>query len=259
MSGLASWLLLLIFVASAAVIWGAGIALSDTTDVLSERWHLGSALGGLIMLAVATNLPEIAITVSAALSRRRRRSRSATSSAGSRSRPSSSSRSTRSASRPRKPLTYLAASLTLVLEGALVVAVLLVVVMGTQLPNDLRVPASHARCRAHRGCVGRGPAPRPPRRQGAALARRAGDAPDSQDEAARAQQAREGAPRPASGAGAPARGRSCSRGRARDARQRGDPGAQRRGVLRPARPLGGRSSAPPSSRRRPRCRSSPPA
>ncbi len=68
MSGLPSWLLLAIFLGSAAVIWFAGVALSDTTDVLAERLHLGSALGGLIMLAIATNLPGIAITVSAALS-----------------------------------------------------------------------------------------------------------------------------------------------------------------------------------------------
>jgi cation:H+ antiporter len=137
-SGLASWLLLLIFVASAAVIWGAGIALSDTTDVLSERLHLGSALGGLILLALATNLPEIAITASAALSGDVSIAVGnilggiaiqtvvlvALDAAG---------------VRPRRPLTYLAASLTLVLEGALVVAVLLVVVMGTQLPKGLVV------------------------------------------------------------------------------------------------------------------------
>jgi cation:H+ antiporter len=39
--------------------------------------------------------------------------------------------------RPRAPLTPLAASLVLVLEGVLVIAVLAVVVMGTQLPADL--------------------------------------------------------------------------------------------------------------------------
>ena len=68
MSGLALPLLLLIFVAAAAAIWVAGIQLSDQTDVLSVRLHLGSALGGLILLAIATNLPEIAIVGSAALS-----------------------------------------------------------------------------------------------------------------------------------------------------------------------------------------------
>jgi len=62
------WAELLVFVASAVTIWVAGIFLSNNTDVLADRLHLGQALGGLILLAVATNLPEIAITYSAAAS-----------------------------------------------------------------------------------------------------------------------------------------------------------------------------------------------
>ena len=68
MESLPLWLLGLIFIAGAALVWVAGIQLSKSTDVLDDRLHLGSALGGLIMLAIATNLPEIAITVSAAIS-----------------------------------------------------------------------------------------------------------------------------------------------------------------------------------------------
>ncbi|MDQ6936229.1 MAG: sodium:calcium antiporter [Actinomycetota bacterium] len=136
MSALPSFALLIIFVASAGVIWGAGIKLSGYTDVLAERLHLGEALGGVVLLAVATNLPEIAITVSAALSGQVEIAVGnllggialqtvvlvALDAFGVRS---------------RKPLTYMAASLTLLLEAALVIAVLLVVVAGTQLPAHL--------------------------------------------------------------------------------------------------------------------------
>ena len=59
--------LLLIFAGAAVGVWIAGIHLSNSTDVLSTRWGLGEALGGLILLALVTNLPEIAITVSGAL------------------------------------------------------------------------------------------------------------------------------------------------------------------------------------------------
>lgn len=130
------WAEVLVFVASAAVIWVAGIWLSRYTDVLSSRLHLGQALGGLVLLAVATNLPELAITWSAAASGHVDVAVSnilggiaiqtvvlvALDAFG---------------VREKRPLTYQAASLTLVIEGAVVLAVLAVVVMGTQLPADL--------------------------------------------------------------------------------------------------------------------------
>jgi cation:H+ antiporter len=137
-SSLPLWALTGLFVVAAVVVWFAGIQLSKTTDVLDSRFHLGSALGGLIVLAVATNLPELAITVSAALNGNLsvavgnilggialqtvvlvvldvfgRRGRGA------------------------RPLTYRAASLGLVVEALVVVGVLAAVVAGSQLPATL--------------------------------------------------------------------------------------------------------------------------
>src|SRR4026208_2068914 len=59
--------LILIFAGCATAIWFAGMKLSYTTDILSTRFGIGEAFGGLIILAIVTNLPEIAITVSAAM------------------------------------------------------------------------------------------------------------------------------------------------------------------------------------------------
>jgi len=136
---LSSWslpVLLLVFASAAGAIWVAGIQLSNQTDVLSTRLHLGSALGGLILLALATNLPEIAIVASASL-------------AGNVGVAVGNILGGIAIQtvvlvvldvfgiRGRRPLTYQAASLVLVLEAALVVAVLAVVVAGSQLPSSL--------------------------------------------------------------------------------------------------------------------------
>ncbi|GAA3830493.1 hypothetical protein [Nocardioides panacisoli] len=138
MSELSLPVLLIIFAAAAGAIWVAGIQLSDQTDVLSTRLHLGAALGGLIMLAIATNLPEIAIVASAATS-------------GSISVAVGNILGGIAIQtvvlvvldafgvRGERPLTHQAASLVLVLEAALVVAMLGVVVAGSQLPGGLIV------------------------------------------------------------------------------------------------------------------------
>ena len=66
MSALSTPLLVLVFVAGAAATWMAGVFLSRTTDAIDTRFDLGEAIGGVVLLAVAGTLPEIAITVSAA-------------------------------------------------------------------------------------------------------------------------------------------------------------------------------------------------
>lgn len=135
MAGLPLAALVTMFAVAAGAVWVAGVELSTTTDVLSSRLGLGQALGGVILLAVATNLPEIAIVVSAALSNSFELAIGnilggiaiqtvvlvALDAFGVRRGP---------------PLTYRAASLTLVLEGALVIAVLVVAIMGSRLPGD---------------------------------------------------------------------------------------------------------------------------
>jgi cation:H+ antiporter len=70
MTSLATPLLWLAFVAAAAATWVAGVYLSRSTDVLDLRWKLGEAFGGMILLAISGSLPELAITVSAAMAHR---------------------------------------------------------------------------------------------------------------------------------------------------------------------------------------------
>ncbi|VXC66889.1 Cation:H+ antiporter [Burkholderia sp. 8Y] len=128
--------LLGVFAAAAVAVWFAGIKLSDTTDILSTRFGLGQALGGVILLAIATNLPEIAITVSAA----------ASNNIGVAVGNILGGIAIQTVvlvivdafgMREKVPLMYKAASLTLVIEGLLVVGVLIVSVMGTQMPASL--------------------------------------------------------------------------------------------------------------------------
>jgi cation:H+ antiporter len=66
-SALATPALILVFAVAAIATWVAGLFLSDGTEMVDERFNLGEALGGLILLGLAGTLPEIAITVTAAL------------------------------------------------------------------------------------------------------------------------------------------------------------------------------------------------
>ena len=128
--------LLLIFAAAAAAVWIAGVHLSNATDVLSSRWGLGEALGGLLLLAIVTNLPEIAIVASGAL---RHDLDIAVGNILGGIAIQTVVLVVLDVFGVGKiaPLTYRAASLTLVLEGALVVAVLAVAIIGSQLPDSL--------------------------------------------------------------------------------------------------------------------------
>jgi cation:H+ antiporter len=58
-------LFLLAFSIAGAATWVAGVTLSKATDALDVRLNLGDALGGVILLAIAGSLPELAITITA--------------------------------------------------------------------------------------------------------------------------------------------------------------------------------------------------
>ncbi|HET8587236.1 MAG TPA: sodium:calcium antiporter, partial [Candidatus Limnocylindria bacterium] len=132
-----------IFLVAAAVVWGAGVRLTDSTDVLSSRLHLGQALGGMLFLAFATNLPEIAIAVAGGVS----------------GHPEIVTGNILggiaiqtvvlvlldivAGQQSGRPLTYKAASLVLAIEGLLVIALLAAVVMASQLPSSVSVLRVH--------------------------------------------------------------------------------------------------------------------
>jgi len=130
-AGLGSPLLVLIFVAASAATWVAGVALSKTTDALDARFGLGDELGGLILLAVAGSLPELAITISAAASGNL--ALAAGNLIGGIAMQTMVLLVCDFAVGPSRPLTYLVGRLTPVLEGLLVILVVAGVEMGALL------------------------------------------------------------------------------------------------------------------------------
>src|SRR5436190_15870833 len=127
-------LLVLGFALAAAAVWVAGIFVSNTTDALSKRLGLGEALGGAILLAIVTNLPEIAIVVTAAIEHNL--GIATGNILGGVAIQTVVLALLDGFGVPETPLTYRAASLQLVVEGALVIGILALVVDGTRLSSD---------------------------------------------------------------------------------------------------------------------------
>jgi cation:H+ antiporter len=122
----------LIFVAAAGAVWAAGIYLSSSTDALDVRLGLGQAIGGVVLLALATNLPEMAITSSAALAHDI--GIAVGNILGGIAIQTVVLVVLDIAIGKESALTTRAASLVLGLEGLLVILVLAIVIMGSQLP-----------------------------------------------------------------------------------------------------------------------------
>lgn len=134
---MATPLLVLVFAAGAVATWIAGAALSKTTDALDVRLGLGEELGGLLLLALAGSLPELAITVSAAA--QGNLGLAAGNLIGGIAVQTMVLLVCDFAVGSERPLTYLVGALTPVLEGLLVVMVVAGVEMGALLKPSVAI------------------------------------------------------------------------------------------------------------------------
>jgi len=134
MSLLTLWL---VFAVAAVAVWLAGLRLSVATDVISNRLSLGEDLGGLIFLAIVTNLPETAIILAASF--RGDAGIAVGNILGGIAIQTVVLVLLDAIEVPDVPLTHRAASLGLVLEGMMVIAVLSVAIIGSRLSGSLVV------------------------------------------------------------------------------------------------------------------------
>jgi len=132
MTGLGGPGLAAVFVAAAIATWVAGIYLSRATDALDARLNLGDALGGMILLAIAGSLPELAITISATVSGSL--GIAAGNLIGGIAMQTLGLVACDRVVRGERPLTFLVGSLIPVIEGLLVVLLASVMLLGTMLP-----------------------------------------------------------------------------------------------------------------------------
>lgn len=143
MGGLSTPLLTLVFLAAALATWVAGGALSKTTDAIDRHFKLGEALGGMIFLAVAGTLPEIAITVSAVA--KGNLNLAAGNLIGGIAVQTMVLVICDAVASRQQSLSYLVGSLVPVLEGLLVILVISATLMGALLPATTRIgPVSPA-------------------------------------------------------------------------------------------------------------------
>ena len=133
MASVPIFLVILVFVTASGATWVAGVELSKSTDELDRRLGIGDAIGGMVLLAIAGSLPELAITISAA------KSGHLDLAAGNLIGGIATATMVLVACdlfAPR-PLTFLVGSLMPVLEGLLVVLTVSVVLMGALLPKSV--------------------------------------------------------------------------------------------------------------------------
>ena len=133
MASVSIFIVILVFVGASGATWVAGVELSKSTDELDRRLGIGDAIGGMVLLAIAGSLPELAITISAA------KSGHLDLAAGNLIGGIATATMVLVACdlfAPR-PLTFLVGSLVPVLEGLLVVLTVSVVLMGALLPKSI--------------------------------------------------------------------------------------------------------------------------
>jgi cation:H+ antiporter len=133
MASVSIFLVILVFVAASGATWIAGVELSKSTDELDRRLGIGDAIGGMVLLAIAGSLPELAITISAAESGHLGLA------AGNLIGGIATATMVLVVCdlfAPR-PLTFLVGSLVPVLEGLLVILTVSVALMGALLPKSI--------------------------------------------------------------------------------------------------------------------------
>src|SRR5437660_3652568 len=137
MSALGTPWLLVGFAVGAGLAWRAGVELARPADALDARLHLGEEIGGIVLLAIAGSLPELAITVSAAA--QGNLDLAAGNLIGGIAVQTMVLVVCDIAAGRERPLTFLVGALTPVLEGLLVVLVVSGVLMGALLERSTAI------------------------------------------------------------------------------------------------------------------------